>query len=150
MRQRLALLAKLGTYVRPVGNTSDDVPGDLIRAHLAAWGGDVSLILTTTGGRTRGIVEIAPPPGSLQHRFRFTCLSCGKALPSNSNLRAVEAHAMIIDWSAVDLYFFDRASPGNVFLAAEAKRAGVTVMFEPPKSHADSRMGEAVALADIV
>ena len=146
----LTLLAAQGVKVRPVGKTGDDIAGGLICAHMAAWGSDLSLILRTSGVLSRRIAEFTPTYGSIRHRFAFKCPGCRRRLPRSSALREEEARSLEIDWSSVDLFFFDRANSAGIYLANLAREAGATVMFEPPKSQADTRLYDAAAVADIV
>ena len=146
----LTLLAAHGLNVRPVGKTGDDLAGRLIRSHMASWGSDISLIQRSSGIHTRRIAELTPRNGSNRHRFAFTCPRCSRPLPRNSTLREEEARGLKIDWSSVDLFFFDRANSAGIYLASAANMAGVPVMFEPPKSQFDTRLYEAVAVADVV
>ena len=146
----LALLATHMVNVRPAVKIGDDVPGVLIQAQMASFGSDLSLVLKTSGMPTARIVEFPPPNGSMRHRFAFTCPRCARRLPRNSALREEEARNMAIDWSSVDLFFFDRATPAAVYLARLAKEAGVTVMFEPPRAHSETRLYQGASLADII
>ena len=117
---------------------------------MAAWGSDLSLILRTSGVLSRRIAEFTPTYGSIRHRFAFKCPGCKRRLPRSSALREEEARSLEIDWSSVDLFFFDRANSAGIYLANLAREAGATVMFEPPKSQADTRLYDAAAVADIV
>ena len=119
-------------------------------AHMAAWGSDLSLIHRTSDIRTRQIVELAPTNGSVHHRFVFTCPACWRRLPRNSGLHEEEVKRLEIDWSGVDLFFFDRANSAGIYLANAAREAGVMVMFEPPRSQTNTQFNEAVALANII
>ena len=146
----LSLLAAHLVNVKPVARIGEDVSGVLIRAQMADFGSDLSLVLKTSGIRTPRIVEFAPSNGSMRHRFAFTCPKCTRRLPRNSALREEEARRMAIDWSNVDLFFFDRATPAAMYLARLAKKAGVTVMFEPPRAHSEPRLTQGASLADII
>lgn len=146
----LALLAAHTVNVRPAARIGDDVPAVLIQAQMADLGGDLSLVLKTPRTQTPRIVEFAPSNGSMRHRFAFTCPQCTRRLPRNSALREEEARSMAIDWRNVDLFFFDRATPAAVYLAKFARRAGVTVMFEPPRAHAEARLNQGASVADII
>lgn len=146
----LTILAAHHVDVKPAARVGDDVSGRLIKAHMEAWGSDVSLFEKTSDIKTPRIVELVPITGSTNHRFSFTCPECNMRLPRNSPLRTDEAKRMEIDWSSIDLFFFDRITPAGTHLARLAREAGVTVMLEPPKSQANSRLSEAVATADIV
>ena len=146
----LTLLAAHRVNTIPAGRIGDDVPGDLICAHLTALGSDLSLLQKASGIHTPRIVELVPINGSIRHRFAFSCPRCMRRFPRNSTLREEEARRLTIDWSNVDLFFFDRPTPAGVHLAKLAKEAGVIVMFEPPKSQSSSRLYQCVTLADIV
>lgn len=146
----LTVLSSQGINARPVGHSGVDIAADLIRQHLAAVGSDSSLVLRKSGVKTPRIVELAPGNGSLRHRFAFTCPECNTRLPRNLALREEEVRNIAIDWSNVSLFFFDRATPAGIFLALSAREAGVTVMFEPPKSQVGARLRSAIAAADIV
>ena len=146
----LTLLAAHAVSVRPVARIGDDVPGVLICAQMAHLGSDLSLVLKTPSIHTPRIVEFAPSNGSMRHRFAFTCPRCTRRLPRNSALKDEEARSVVIDWSDVDLFFFDRATPAAMYLAKLAKGAGVTVMFEPPRAHAETRLKQGASLADII
>ena len=146
----LTLLAAHAVNIIPAGRIGDDVPGDLICAQLTASGGDLSLLQKTSDIRTPRIVELVPISGSIRHRFAFSCPRCMRRFPRNSTLREEKARRLTIDWSNVDLFFFDRPTPDGVHLAKLAKDAGVVVMFEPPKSQSRSRLYQCMKLADIV
>ena len=146
----LGLLAAHGVDARPIGKIGDDVAGDLICAHMTELGSDLSLIRRGSGTRSPRIVELAPSNGASQHRFAFTCPKCSRRLPRSHGVTEEEATNLEIDWSRVDLFFFDRATPAGIYLAKRANDSGVPVMFEPPKSLSDNRLCQAVAVADIV
>ena len=49
------------------------------------------------------------------------------------------------------VYFFDRATPGALKLAEQAKLSGAIVFFEPPKiDTGDAHFDRALRLADVV
>ena len=146
----LTLLAAHRLNVRPAAKVGDDIAGCLIASQMAAWGSDVSLVLRVPEVKTPRIVELVPSVGSTHHRFSFTCPGCNLRLPRNSPLRGDEAMDMQIDWSRVNLFFFDRATPAGIHFAKLARESGVTVMFEPPKSQAKARLRDCMAMADIV
>ncbi len=59
-----------------------------------------------------------------------------------------ETNAKTID--QFDAFFFDRATPSTISLAAAAREAGLIVMFEPPSAPRTDRAIHAAELSDIV
>ena len=146
----LTLLSVHGINTRPIGKIGCDQAGDLVCAQMSHLGSDTSLVLRTSAIHTTRIVEIAPTDGAIRHRFTFTCPKCTRRLPRNSALKEGQAQQLAVDWSDVDLFFFDRATPAGVHLAKEARNSGVTVMFEPPKTRSRARLKTGISTADIV
>lgn len=146
----LTILSSLGIDAGLVGKTGDDLAAALIRFQMESLGCDISKVIRVPDLRTRRITELLPGISAKRHRFTFTCPECKSSLPRNSEYRKKEAKDAQVDWAGVDLFFLDRPSPGGIYLAQEAREAGVPVMFEPPSSLASNRLQEALAVADIV
>ena len=116
----LSICRTLGLNGRPVTRIGVDQAGDKIVSELESLGVDCIHVERDSAVRTRQITELAPASFDKRHRFTIVCPFCRKWLPQGKSLTIERAKHFPMDWEAVDLFFFDRASPSSMFFARKA------------------------------
>lgn len=99
---------------------------------------------------TPSIIEKVNPK-TAQHSFSLRCSGCSRHLSSYRSITLDHAKTLISeDVINVDLFFFDRVTPGNLLLAEGARRSGALIFFEPPKMEIGGDFYKAIKLCHIV
>lgn len=99
---------------------------------------------------TPSIIEKVNPE-TAHHSFSLRCPKCKRHLSSYRSITLEHARELVTaKHTTVDLFFFDRVSPGNLLLAKEARRAGALVFFEPPKMEIGDDFFKAVRVCHVV
>ena len=142
--------AALGVDVSVLGGVGKDRRGQRIVSDFIRAGVNVAEVEISPALCTPGIVEIiqCTPEGS--HRFTHRCPACGTRLPNQAvvSKRTADTVAQRID--QFDGFFFDRATPATLRLAAAAREADLLVLFEPQTIPRTALAKSATKLSDIV
>ena len=87
--------------------------------------------------------------GVPEHHFSLNCPICGSWLPRYRPVTVRTASKVILKEKNPSVFFFDRASPGAIYLAQSYSDMGSLIVFEP-SGHADEKLQKkALALAHI-
>ncbi len=140
----------LGADVSLLARIGEDRRGGLMMEYLNEEGVDTSSIEKVERLRTPGIVEHIRGTAQGLHRFSYKCPACKTLLPKHAvvSRRQAKIEANCID--QYDAFFFDRATPATLILAEAAQKAGLLVMFEPPRIPRTDIANRAAAFSDIV
>lgn len=147
----LACMALYGWTSLAKGRIGSDHAGHVLKGELQRAGVDVESLVMASGVETPIIVErfglgnVVDP----RHRFEWRCPSCLTWVP---RFRPTPARMLDLDdlGEAPDVFFFDRATSGNIRLARVLRDLGSVVMFEPPRLKDDENLLEGIEVADIV
>ena len=144
------VLHHLGNHVTPVIPVGSDPRGERLRAVLLAHGLDTSAIVTLAGRETPAVTQelVSGAPG--RHRFSFSCPSCHKLFPRSPGITLAMAASVADRLDEAQAFFFDRAAPGSLQLAAAAGASELLVMFEPNNIRPSSMYAAAAELSDVV
>ena len=117
---------------------------------LLAHGLDTSAIVTLAGRETPAVTQelVSGAPG--RHRFSFSCPSCHKLFPRSPGITLAMAASIADRLDEAQAFFFDRAAPGSLQLAAAAGARELLVMFEPNNIRPSSMYAGAAELSDVV
>lgn len=148
----LTVLAYLGWEAYPVSTLGIDEASSLVLDDMRRFGVNIDLIRFSEDRKTPIVLEVIKEKrdGEVRHRFLRLCPSCGNWLPSYRPLGLREAMAFGDTERLPDVFFFDRASRGTLYLAQKFASTGAMVIFEP-SSVSDKRLfEEAIRLSHIV
>lgn len=148
----LAILAYLGWTSTPVARLSRDSAGENVEKDLEQWGVELDHLHCEPQASTPVIVETlrVTTSGYPVHKFSLRCPTCKGWFPTYRPVTVGSAETTLDTVKQSDVFFYDRASPGALVMAAAAKKAGATIVFEPASIGNPSHFGDSVRLADIV
>ncbi len=148
----LAALAFLGWDAYPIARLADDAASRQINQDLCRWGVRPDFLGVDAAGSTPVIVQhIHCTPGrATTHSFSRKCPSCGTRLPWYKPVRASDADGILARLPKPAVFFFDRTSPGAVYLARQAAEGGALVVFEPSASASEKDLRRAIETAHVV
>ena len=140
----------LGADVSVLARVGEDHRGRLLLDYLNNEGIDTSGVERIEELCTPGIVEHIYGASEGTHRFSYRCPVCETQLPKHAvvSWRRAKVEAKCID--RFDSFFFDRATPATLHLAEAARKAGLLVMFEPPRIPRTDIAKRAAAFSDII
>jgi len=143
------MLGYMGSSVSITGRLGSDVASKAVIS-------DLHLHKVNTNGiiydlkETPSIIEKVNPK-TAQHSFSLRCSGCSRHLSSYRSITLAHSRTLISEgFTKVDIFFFDRVTPGNLLLAEAAKRSGALIFFEPPKMEIGSDFYKAIKLSHIV
>ena len=142
--------AALDMDVSLLARVGNDPRGHRVLDHMNSAGVNTSGVQDSTRVRTPGIVELIDGTSNGAHRFTHQCPLCASSLPKLAAISKRQAQVNAKTIAQFDAFFFDRATPSTIRLAAAAKEAGLIVMFEPPSLPRTERAIQAADLSDIV
>ena len=148
----LAILAYLRWIAYPVARLAADSASELVEKDLERWGVSLDFLRLEPTANTPVIIEriSRTTSGEPVHKFSLRCPSCRGWLPTYRPVTTRSLDDCIDDLPDMDLFFFDRPSPGALLLAAKARAQGATVVFEPTSIGNARHFASAVASSDIV
>lgn len=123
-----ANLAYLGWKASVVARLGRDAAGRRLRGDLQLGGVDVSLMEDDANVESPVIVQEVTSP---RHRFLFRCPSCGRRFPRYRPISRPHLASLFDRLPFADVFFMDRASSSALSLAAELRRRGALIVFEP-------------------
>lgn len=142
-----AILAYLGWRAVLAGQTGDDFAGDVLLGDLRAAGVNTGQIHRAAGMQTPRLVHSVRPDG---HSFAYRCPQCGCKFPRSRPLTLDQARRCAEDHPSADVYFFDRANAGTLWLAEYYSQKGAVVVFEPSVPANAESLGRAAAVAHVI
>lgn len=142
--------AALGVNVSVLGRVGKDPRGQRIISDFIRAGVEVAEVEHSPALCTPGIVEIIQCTPEGAHRFTHQCPACDTLLPNQAvvSKRTADTVAQRID--QFDGFFFDRATPATLRLAAAAREADLLVLFEPQTVPRTALAKSAAELSDVV
>jgi fructokinase len=148
----LTILSYLGWQSYPVARLGKDPAAPIIKEDMKRFNVIIDFIENDERVNTPLIVERISKgaDGRPTHRFFLTCPNCGSWLPRYRPILLSTAKLLSDKMLKLQCLYFDRASPGAVELAKNAKEMGSLVVFEPPSSKEKSLFKKAVDASHIV
>lgn len=147
------VLPYLGVQTFPVAHLDMSEQGLKIKDDLLRYGADVRFVENSVhGGTTLLRCTHKRDKATGKHVVSFRATSPGSRFPKRRFLRARdEAPAFMenLDFTP-DIYFFDTAEAGLRYLAAELRKRGVLIYFEPESDADKNKFQKAVEVSDIV
>lgn len=148
----MAILAFLGWDSFPVARIGTDSNAKHLLDDLRACRVKTDFIRRTNTGSTPVIIVRVTRSdcGTSKSRFEWRHPRSGTRLPSHRPYPRFLAKLVSANLPQANVFYFDRAEPGSLWLATEMRRRGSVVFFEP-SSYRDERMFSAcMAVSDIV
>ena len=142
--------AALGADVSLLGRVGKDRRGQQVVTDFSKGGVGVADVENVPALSTPAIVEIIERTPKGNHRFTHQCPVCGTQLPKQAVVSKRKADIVAQSIDQFDGFFFDRATPATVRLAAAAREANLLVFFEPQSVPRTAMAKQAAELSDIV
>ncbi|GIW86328.1 MAG: carbohydrate kinase family protein [Isosphaeraceae bacterium] len=148
----LTALAFLGWDAYPIARLRDDAASRQITQDFGRWGVNPDFLGLDPSGSTPVIVQhIHCSPGrGATHSFSRNCPFCGTRLPWYKPVRVSDAADIFPRLPAPAVFFFDRTSPGAIYLARQAAEVGALVVFEPSAAAEEQQLRRAMQVAHVV
>src|SRR2546426_1446965 len=152
----MAILSALGWRSYPVARFKRDDPTcALIAQDCQLWGVKQEFLHLEPSVRAPIILQRNQhnPAGGFRHSFSSWCPCCQRPLPGYATISEDQARSVIDRLPLCQVFFFDRASPGNLILARSAVSSGALVVFEPSgigTGAAEKHFREAITLAHVL
>lgn len=129
----LIALAFLGWDSKPVARLKTGAAAERILVDLKKWGVSDRFVSLTEDGSTPVIVErIMKGPGDIpRHSFSWRCPECGTQFPGFKPVLCSVAEEIAQQVQPPKVFFFDRATPGAMFLARVWAKEDALIVFEP-------------------
>ncbi len=147
------MLAHLGVQTFPIVHLDLSEQGVQIKSDLKRYGADVRFVENSASGGTT-LLRCTHKRDKMtgEHTVSFRATSPGSRFPKRRFLRARdEAPAFMenLDFTPY-VFFFDTAEAGLRFLAAELRKRGTLVYFEPESDADKSKFMKAIEVSDVV
>jgi fructokinase len=126
------ILNYLGWTAFPLARLGKDSAARFVREDLKKWNVRLDYVLQDPAVKTPVVIERIKNDkhGHPQHRFSFTCPSCGAWLPSYRSM-TLNSLKEPLEKVEASVFFFDRVSPASVQAATHFASEGSIVFFEP-------------------
>jgi fructokinase len=127
-----AILSYLGWTAYPLARLGKDFAARFVSEDLKKWRVRLDYVLHDAAVQTPVVIERIKQDknGHPQHRFSFTCPSCGAWLPSYRAMK-LDNLTTPLEQARADVFFFDRVSPASIRAASKFASDGSIVYFEP-------------------
>lgn len=147
------ILPYLGVQTYPIGHFDASEQGMQIKSDLQRYGADVRFVENSAHGGTT-LLRCTHKRDKMtgEHTVSFRATSPGSRFPKRRFLRVRdEAPAFMesLDFTP-DVFFFDAAEAGLRYLAAELRKRGTLVYFEPESDADKNKFLKAIEVSDIV
>jgi len=148
----MAILAYLGWKSFPVARLGTDTYAQSLLDDLVEFKVQTDFIQRAGKGATPVIiVRVAEAPdGTQRSRFEWRHPTSGERLPSHRPYPRFLAQRVAEDLPEANVFYFDRAEPGSLWLATEMKRRGAVVFFEPSSYKNERIFTACMSVSDIV
>jgi len=147
----IAALAYLGWDTTPVGRLGDDAAGDAIRHEFSRLGvSGRQLTREDALDSTRIVQFIVQRRNGIQHRFGFSCPTCGNPFSRFRPPTREQAETVLAKQDAPDVFFFDRVSSAILAMASKFRERGALIYFEPSGVGRPAEFAKALSVAHIV
>ena len=146
-----AILSYLGWTAYPLARLGKDFGARFVSEDLKKWKVRLDYVLQDAAVQTPVVIERIKKDknGHPQHRFSFTCPSCGAWLPSYRAMKLENLTAPLGKVTA-DVFFFDRVSPASIQAASKFASEGSIVFFEPSGVGDPRLFQKAIELAHVI
>ena len=147
------ILPYLGVQTFPIAHLDLSEQGLQIKSDLQRYGADVRFVENSaSGGTTLLRCTHKRDKATGEHAISFRATSPGSRFPKRRFLRVRdEAPAFMESLTFTpDIFFFDAAEAGLRYLAAELRKRGTLVYFEPESDADKNKFMKAVEVSDIV
>ena len=126
------ILSYLGWTAFPLARLGKDFAARFVSEDLKKWKVRLDYVLQDAAVHTPVVIERIKTDkhGHPQHRFSFTCPSCGAWLPSYRSMK-LNSLKKPLEQARADVFFFDRVSPASIQAATHFASEGSIVFFEP-------------------
>lgn len=140
----LSILSMFGWRSYPIATLNGDSASTRIRSDFERWGVRLDFAELQPGRDAPIVIQRLRQgaDGQIVHRFEGRWLH--RALPLDV------ADAVHLNLKSVDVFFFDRTSPGALRLAELYRSEGTLVVFEPSTVSSPAQFKQALALADVI
>jgi fructokinase len=147
----LAILAWLGWRSVPIGRLDSDEAGRVVSSDLRRFGVATKYTRLRPRSATPVIIERLriSSQGVPNHHFSLNCPTCGSLLPRYRPVTLRTARKVALKEKAPSVFFFDRASPGAIFLGQTYSDTGSLIIFEPSGRADEKLQKKALELAHI-
>lgn len=148
----MAILAFLGWRSFPVARLGADSYATSLIEDLREFDVKTDFIQRAGKGATPVIiVRVAEAPdGTPRSRFEWRHPTSGDRLPSHRPYPRFLAQRIAEELPAANVFYFDRAEPGSLWLATEMRKKGAVVFFEPSSYKNERIFTACMAVSDIV
>jgi fructokinase len=148
----MAILAYLGWRSFPVARLGTDSYAASLIDDLRDFDVQTDFIQRAGKGATPVIVVrvVEAPDGTPRSRFEWRHPTSGDRLPSHRPYPRFLAQKIAENLPAANVFYFDRAEPGSLWLATEMRRKGALVFFEPSSYKNEKIFTACMAVSDIV
>lgn len=147
----MIILASLGWKTLPVARLGADAAAGKIAAEFAKFDVASDFVRFDEKIKTPVIIEqFREKASAASHRFSTTCPHCGSRLPWYRAVTVKTARTLRSVLPDAQVFYFDRAAPGVLELAATARKSGALVFFEPPGVKDMKLFRRAIRLSHIV
>lgn len=147
----MTMLPYLGVDTYPIGHFDELEQGLKITADLHRYGADTRFVRNSQQGGTTLMTCIHKLDKDGHHTMSHRATAPNSRFPKRKHLRKDEVQSFLtqLDFTP-DAYFFDVAEAGPRELAAELKKQGVLVYFEPENDKELAKFLRSVEASDIV
>lgn len=147
----IAALAYLGWNTTPVGRLGADAAGNAIRHEFRRLGvSPCQLTREDELNSTRIVQFLVERQNGIQHRFGFSCPTCGNPFSRFRPPTLEQAETVLAKQEAPDVFFFDRVSAAILAMASEFRKRGALIYFEPSGVGRPANFAKALAVAHVV
>jgi fructokinase len=146
-----AILSYFGWTAFPLARLGDDFAARFVSEDMNKWNVRMDYILQDAAVQTPVVIERIKKDknGHPQHRFSFTCPSCGAWLPSYRSMK-LNSLKKPLEQVKADVFFFDRVSPASIRAASKYASEGSIVFFEPSGVGDPRLFQKAIEVAHII
>ncbi len=148
----MAILAYMGWNSFPVARLGTDTYAKSLLEDLLEFKVKTDFIQREGKGTTPVIIVRVDeaPDGSQRSRFEWRHPTSGERLPSHRPYPRFLAQSIAEDLPEANVFYFDRAEPGSLWLATEMRQKGAVVFFEPSSYKNEKIFTACMAVSDIV
>lgn len=146
-----AILSYLGWNAFPLARLGKDFAARFVSEDLKKWKVHLDYVFQDAAVQTPVVIERIKSDrnGHPQHRFSFTCPSCGAWLPSYRSMK-LNSMKRPLEQLGAAVFFFDRVSPASVRAAEHFASKGSIVFFEPSGIGDPRLFQKAIGVAHVV
>lgn len=146
----MLILAFLGWDTSPITRLGNDWAGQQILEEFQSQSINTVGVQIDPSISTPVLIQQQQLGKSRDHRFIHRCPSCNAFFPGYTPVKVTAMESFKEVLQDLDVYYFDRPSPGSIRGAQIAKAAGSLVFFEPSSFGNETQLLKAIRASDIV